>query len=245
MKVLAAIPLLMSMQAAALEVSYGMGEQTFLNPVGFDQTGQIAACTIAENKALNDALVKFASRQFTSIDQTVCHNEHCDYIREIDSSVAGSVKNIVQRDKKVENNTCFVKVVAEIEPAKQIPADVNAKRIYRPGDLLWVDIDIEQPLYLHVWNFHKWGAQLVFPNRLHMDSLIDETFDFPGDGSLYASLPDGASESKETLLFVFTKKRQHFPDVTLHKNDLKQILDSIPTNDKRIIQQNIVIRGNW
>lgn len=243
MKALAVIPFVLAMgQASALEVTYGMGEQSFNKEIGFDSSGQLAACAIAENKALQNAVSNYSSRHFVSTEQSVCHNAHCDFIREIDFSENGSVKKIIQTDKKVNDNTCYVKVVAEIEPAEFIPVDVYSKRVYRPGDRLVVDVTIDQPLYLHVWNFHDKGADLIYPIHNH-GALIDEYFEFPKGFKAY--LREGSKVSKETLVFLFTKKRPHFPTGRLNKSDLKYMLENIPANDRRVITQNIVIRRNY
>lgn len=228
--------------ANALEVAFGMGEHSFSN-----DNQRLDACTIAENKALKDALIKFADRQYTITDQTRCidSKEHgyCDYIKEIDASTSGSIKSVVDRVKRYNGNTCFVEIKAEIEAARQLTASVESNRFYYVGESIDVKIEVGQPLYLYIFNLYSGGVDMLFPNQYNTNSLIDDRFVYPGQGiTVEASLPDGEKISNETLLFLFTSRRQDFKPEFVTTDSLKTILESIPVNEKKLVQQHIVIK---
>ena len=230
--------------ANALEVAFGMGEHSFSN-----DNQRLAACTIAENKALKDALVKFADRQFTVTNQTRCidssDHAYCDYIKEIDASTSGSIKSVVDRVKRYSNNTCLIEIKAEIEPARQLNASVDSNRFYHVGDPIDINVKVGRPLYLHVLNLHADGVDILFPNQYNTNSLIDDRFTYPGQGiTVKASLPYGIDQANETLLFLFTTRRQDFRPGFVTKDSLETVLESIPVNDKKLVQQHIVIKRN-
>jgi hypothetical protein len=149
---------------------------------------------------------------------------------------------VVERVKRRDGNTCFMEVKVEIEKAIQLPASVDSKRIYYQGDQIELDVSVGQPLYLYVFNFHNKGVDVLFPNKYARETLIDDRFEFPGEGIDITATTNGADRSEETLLFLFTKRRQDI-EIEMDKDSLIRLLESIPVNDKRLITHNIVIRS--
>jgi hypothetical protein len=192
-------------------------------------------------------LLKYAGREFTVESEQSCvdtkQHSYCNYIREIDSSTAGSVRKINETITRSDKDTCYVEVEAEIEKAKQLNASVKLNRIYYPGDNISVNVNVGEPLYLYVFSLHKKGVDVLFPNEYNTTNLIDDTFTFPGkDIKITAALDKGDSISNESLLFLFTKRRQDFDLREVSKDNLKDVLKSIPNFDKKLIQHSIVIK---
>mgnify|MGYP006087964685 FL=1 len=227
--------------ADAVQVAYGMGEADFK-----DQRGMLQACTIAENNALKFALEKFADRQYTMSQESKCvdskEHSYCSYIKEIDATTSGSIKSIVDRIQHVKDNTCYVELKAEIHPLNFITAEVESGRIYNTGDSIDITVRVGQPVYLHIFNMHKLGVDILFPNVYNKESLIDDRFYYPHEGvTVEASLPKGENVSNETLLYVFTKRRQDFNPEFVNKESLEELLRSLPVSEKKLIQQHIII----
>ena len=227
--------------ANAVQVAYGMGEADFK-----DQRGMLQACTIAENNALKFALEKFADRQYTMSQESKCvdskEHSYCSYIKEIDATTSGSIKSIVDRIQHVKDNTCYVELKAEIHPLNFITAEVESGRIYNTGDSIDITVRVGQPVYLHIFNMHKSGVDILFPNVYNKQSLIDDRFYYPQEGyTVEASLEDNESFSNETLLYVFTKRRQDFNPEFVNKESLEELLRSLPVSEKKLIQQHIII----
>lgn len=227
--------------AHAVEVSYGMGESSFerLND-------RLKACTVAENLAVKDALLKYNGKEFQASQETLCvdtkEHSYCNYLKEITSTTAGTVRSVVERNKKIRNNTCFVEVKVEVEKSRQLNANVESKRIYRVGDNLQFEVNTGEPLYLYVFNLHRKGVDLIFPNKYNSNALIDEKFSFPADDlKVTAYLDSKVNISNETLLFLFTKRRQDVQE-DVSKDELKDLLSSIPVFEKKLIQHNVVIK---
>jgi len=233
---------LFAISAQASDISFGTGESKFS-----DLKHKRDACTIAENNAVNDALIKFAGREFTVNDEMFCvdtkQHAYCNYIKEIDSSTSGTVRSVLDRIQRTEKDVCIVEVKVEIERARQYEASVDTKRIYKPGEKIKVDVKVKEPLYLNIFNLHKKGVDLLFPNDYNKNTLIDDRFIFPGkDINVIASLDSSEDLSNETLLFLFTKRRQEFVSGDVTKETLKEILKSIPTFEKKLITHNFIIK---
>lgn len=239
MKKLALLSLLFSFATYAMDVSYGMGEQSFT-----DDRDRLRACTIAENKAINNALLNYTGREFQSTKETLCldtkEHAYCDYLKEIQSTTAGTVSSVVERIRRTKNNTCFVEVKVEIEKSRQLNAEVDSKRMYKSGDPLKVNIKVGEPLYLYIFNLHEKGVDLLFPNKYNTNALIDDRFEFP-DKDVTITATTVVDTSNETMLYLFTKRRQEF-EGRVDKDSLKEMLKSIPVFEKKLIQHNLVIR---
>lgn len=246
MKILLFFILLFPLSANALTVAYGMGEHSFKT-----DKQRLLACTVAENKALKDALLKFSEKDYSVYKETRCidskEHSYCDYIKEMDAFANGSIRRIVERDQRVDVDTCFIKVKVEIEPAKVLNATVDVTRFYKPGESIDIKVEVGQPLYLYIFNLHQRGVDMLFPNQYTKDSLIDDRFVYPQLGvTVVASLADDKDISNETLLFLFTKRRQDFSPEFVTKQSLEGLLKSIPVLEKKLVQKHIVIkRGNY
>lgn len=237
MKIFFSIFLLWCTNAYSIEVSRGMGESTFKS-----SKERITACSIAENKAINNALINYAGKEFTSTKETRCidtqKNAYCDYLTEISSQASGTVRSIVDRSRKIKNNSCLVEVVVEIEKSKSINASVKSKRIYLDGEFLDIKIKVGQPLYLYIFNLNSNGVDLLFPNIYNKDELIDDRFVWPGNMFKARGI---SNVTPETLFFLFSTNRQTISE-DIDLNELKQLVLSIPNFEKKVIQHNLVIK---
>lgn len=228
--------------AVAMDVSYGMGEHT----MGGKFTKQ-QACVLAENKAIENALFNFSGKEFEANQETFCvdtkSHAYCNYVKEITMLTAGSITAVLDRVQRTDKDTCYVEVKAEVQKARQLAAQATSKRIYFPGDNIDVKINTGEPLYLYIFNLHRKGVDVLFPNQYNNNNLIDDRFVFPGkDISVVASLDKNETISNETLLFLFTKRRQDIDPRDVNKDNLRDLLKSIPNFEKRLIQHNFIIK---
>ena len=84
---------------------------------------------------------------------------------------------------------------------------------------------------------------VIFPNDYNKNALIDDRFVFPSkDFTVSATLDKNEKLSNETLLFLFTKRRQDIDTRDVSKDNLKDLLKSIPNFDKRLIEHNFIIK---
>jgi hypothetical protein len=75
------------------------------------------------------------------------------------------------------------------------------------------------------------------------ESLIDDRFIYPQEGvRVEAALPKGTDVSNETLLYLFTKRRQTFDPEFVTKESLEELLRALPVTEKKLIQQHIIVK---
>jgi len=115
--------------------------------------------------------------------------------------------------------------------------------LYEVGDSIDITVRVGQPVYLHIFNFHKLGVDILFPNVYNKESLIDDRFYYPHEGAtVEATLPDNETVSNETLLYLFTKRRQTFDPDFVTKESLEELLRALPVTEKKLIQQHIIVK---
>lgn len=235
------LPLLLCTPAHALEVSYGMGEYTFSNDKEKRQ-----ACVIAENKAIENSLFNYGQKQFETVQESFCVDTkdyaYCNFVKNVIFTSSGKVSSVIDRVKRSDKDTCYVEVKTEIEPFRQLNASVKSKRSYIVGDKFNADIKVGEPLYLYIFNLHKKGVDIIFPNQYNTDSLVDDRFELPKDTDIIASLDKKDSSSNETLLFLFTKRRQDIDYRDVNKNTFTELINSIPVQERKIVQHNFIIK---
>jgi hypothetical protein len=95
---------------------------------------------------------------------------------------------------------------------------------------------------MYIFNLHKKGVDLIYPNQYNVDSLVDDRFEWPKDTSIIASLDKKDSSSNETLLFLFTKRRQDIDYRDVNKNTFTELINSIPVQERKIVQHNFIIK---
>jgi len=205
------------------------------------------ACSAAESIAIKNALDKFYGKEFSSTKKNYCYDTknyaYCNFYTEQDFTVAGTVKNIFYRKEFIANGKCKVDIKAEVEPSRYIDVNVSGKNIYFTGEPLRFSVRANEELYLHVFNIHKKGINILFPYSYGDNNLIDSEFEFPGNGKQYVNyLHKGDKQDEEIILFLFTKHNVEFDKFTLNKNTLYEIINSIPNHSKRTFTFNILIK---
>lgn len=235
------LPFLICTSAHALEVSYGMGEHTFNN-----EKEKRQACVLAENKAIDNSLFNYGKKQFETVQESFCidtkENSYCNYVKDVIFTSSGKVSSVIDRIKRTDKDTCYVEVKTEIEPLRQLNVNVKSKRAYIVGDKFSTEIKVGEPLYMYIFNLHKKGVDIIFPNQYNEEALVDDRFELPKETNIIASLDKKDSSSNETLLFLFTKRRQDIDYRDVNKNTFMELINSIPVQERKIVQHNFIIK---
>jgi len=108
------------------------------------------------------------------------------------------------------------------------------------GDKFSADIKVGEPLYMYIFNMHKKGVDMLYPNEYNNEALVDDRFELPSN--ITASLDKKDNLSNETLLFLFTKRRQDIDYRDVSKNTFKELVNSIPVQERKIVQHNFIIK---
>lgn len=236
------IPLILFTSTAYGGIEAGFGQQQ-IN----EKYNSTTACLIAETKAIKQALDNFSGREFSVERKNFCYDtkslSYCNYYKEIDYSISGTIRKIVSRKEIIENSTCKVSLVVDIEQPRQLQVDVQGRNIYYSGEELSFNITAREPVFMYMFNVHRSGVEVLFPFNFTMDNLINRDFVYPGpDHKHVAYLHNGVKKDEEKIILLFTKHYVEFDRVALDHSTLTEVINSIPVHSRKLFTYNILIK---
>ena len=236
------LPLLLVPTLAFGNILTGTGQAKVYDSVNLN-----TACLKAENNAIRDALLSNLGKEFTATKSNYCYDTkeytYCDHYREFNTNINGTVKRIIESKNHIWNGVCIVNVKIEAEQSKFLDVSVKGKNIYRVGEKLRYDVSVNEPFYMYVFNIHKKGVEFLFPHDYNISNLVDKGYEFPGNGKKYVVyLNDGDVKDEETIMFVFTKHKLDFDRLNINKDNVEDVVNSIPNFSKRVVKFNILVR---
>ena len=236
------IPLLLLPLFAHAEVGVGEYFIDAKNP-------KDAACAIAENLAIRDALRIKNGETVESTEMQICSvkndKEKCKANRVTDTIVTGTIDEILNRSVRIEDNKCIVEVDVTFKTPKFLNVDVSGDGIFRNFQNISFDVRVAQPTYLYVFNIDNNKVRKVFPFRNETSFRLDKSGVWPSSytdkHSVLALLGSGIEMSQEKMVFVFTQYPVNITSGDLEINQFNAFLDTIPIESKRVLKRNIVI----
>lgn len=205
------------------------------------------ACAAAETKAIKNALLENSGIEFEATKKNYCYDVkdyiYCNHYRDLTHNISGTIKKIVEKKESIWNGICTVNVKAEIERSRPLGAKVSGKNIYRVGDRMSYDVNVDEPFYLYVFNVYDKKVDLIFPLNYNNDNLIDKDYVFPGNGMKYiAYVASGKNVSEEKVIFLFTKHEIYLNVNLLTEEMLDNIISEIPIHSRRVVKFNVLIK---
>lgn len=207
-------------------------------------TGEDKDCNIAKASAVSDALERYAEKEFEVKKQYVCKERNaegieCQYIKKTEVESAGTLKKILSETIKDRRDSCIVEVKIEVEQGRQLAGDIlNAQETALDGKLYRFDVITKEPLYVYLFSVYGDKMHLMYPYD-GKSNLVDGKLTLPRGWQ--AVVPDGVSESKETLMAVFTKHKITFRS-SMTRDEIYRQISSVPIYSRRVVYHNFVIR---
>lgn len=205
------------------------------------------ACTVAESRAINNALLDNMGIEFEVNKKNFCYDVkeyiYCNHYRDTEHRIAGTLKKIINKREHIWNGYCIVDLKAEVERSRYLNIKVDGKTIYKPGEEIRFNIKVEEPFYLTVLSINNKKVELLFPFNYNINSLIESGAEFPEEGVRYVTFVEkGKKESKEKLVFLFTKHSIELNKTLLNTTSLSDIISEIPVHSRRIFTFDILIK---
>lgn len=224
------------------DIISGTGQSKVDNSVNVN-----SACLKAESLAIENALLEKFGKEFVATKNNYCFDTkastYCDYYREFNTNINGTVKRVLHSKTHIWNGICFADVKLEVQQSRFLDVSVKGRNIYKVGDKLQYDVSVKEPFYMYVFNLHRKGVEFLFPHDYNIDNLVDEGYEFPGNGKKYVMyLNDGMRQDEETIMFLFTKHPVNFDRQNLNKDIIDDVVNSIPNFSKRVVKFNILVR---
>ena len=217
----------------------------------YTYTGNISkndACELAKERAKLKALVKVLGQTISSDEMENCSEvdgkTSCERNQFFLSSFYGDITGIKELNKKVttekissgeEISICKIKIRSNVKKSTNnldASFDFNVKlnqKIFRDGEQLKIDIELNKPFYLTVFQvlpYEKKDYQVykLFPNDLEPNNYLkDNSFKLPQNAKYQIEFPNVSNKNSidEYLVFVATEKDIKWLEKYTKMEDLK------------------------
>ncbi len=214
----------------------GVGEYRF----GPDTTENMA-CEIAEDRAQQDALVKYNGQFVEAVIEENCQSEECRFNQQTFNRIEGHIKKATAKRQVVTEQgykVCVVTVEAEVEKLKNgIKFSIDGKFDYKDGDDIQFRGLSNTSGYVYLYNYYNGRYSKILRNV----TTQNEEFMLPSESyRMKAELPKGFSQSKELLMFLFVNQDVSLKD-SYTEMEMKSAINQIPASNRRVITRYINI----
>jgi hypothetical protein len=237
-KTLSTILILLCSNFAHAERVNGEGEYSF----GPD-TAENVACSIAEEKAKQNAIANFVGELIESTSNESCKNEDCTILSTLHTEVSGEIKSIIKRSKQVYpaegKQVCEVDIVADVQRIEnKINFKVDGKTEYRNGERFVFQGISDRAGTVAVFNLVDKTYQRVYTDRI---MIPNAQIQIPSmKYKMQANLPAESSQSKELLVFLFTDNNLTFRD-RYSRIEFEALVQSLPFTSRKLVNHHVNI----
>lgn len=231
----AIIGLMLAFNANAI---IGVGEHRF-GP----ETAENVACEFAEEKAKQDALIKFNGEYVDAMIEENCQSENCKFNRQTFNKIEGHIKSIsdVKRDIVVERGykVCVVTINADVQKLNNdIKFIIGGSFDLKDGaDITFVG-SVNKKGNVYLYNYYDGNYNRVLNTWI---ATPNSNFMLPSEPyRMKAQVPNGQVQSKELLLFLFVTNDVNLKD-SYTENEMKFVISQIPSNQRKVITRHINI----
>ena len=217
----------------------------------YTYTGEISkndACELAKERAKLKALEKVLGQTISSDEMENCSQvdgkTSCERNQFFLSSFNGDITGIKELNKEVttekissgeEISICKIKIRSNVKKSTNnldASFDFNVKlnqKIFRDGEQLKIDIELNKPFYLTVFQvlpYEKKDYQVykLFPNELEPNNYLkDNSFNLPKNAKYQIYFPEISNKNSvdEYLVFIASEKDIKWLEKYAKKEDLK------------------------
>lgn len=209
------------------------------------ETSKNMACELAEDRARENAIKKYVGEQIESVVIENCQSEECDLKKDTYNTFEGRIKNVFDvKQKTIERvgyTSCIVTMVVEVEKVTNtIQIEFSEKSfLLKNGEEITFKGSANEIGQLSVFNFYNNSYHKIYTINI---ATKYEDFMIPSSNKnrIVARLTDGEKQSKELVVFLFSKK-----DVTLKntysKTEMKNLISSIPFDQRKVVNRHLSI----
>jgi len=210
-------------------------------------TGESEDCNIAKALAVNDAIERYAVKEFEVKKQHICRERNaegveCDYVKKTEVESAGTLKKVLSEKVKQKKDICVVEVKVLLEQSRPLAGDIdNASNFAYDGQKYPFDVITREPMYVYLFSVYDDKMHMMYPYDGIKSNLLHGKLTLPDGIWWQADIMSNATESKDTLMAVFTKVKITFRS-SMTRDEIYRQISSVPINARRVVYHNFVIK---
>ena len=217
----------------------GIGEYRY----GPDTTENLA-CELAEERAKEDAIIKYVGQSVEAQIKEECMREKCVFHRDTFSELNGYIKSLTKKEIEKQlfpgYSACVVTIEAEVAGINNtIIFQVDGKFDVKHEEEMTFKLVSNRAGKVGMFNYH--GNKYYKVQEAKFASQRTEIM-LPYDKTkkLVAMVPDGQKQSKELVTFLFSEKDIVFKN-EYSTLEMKNLIASIPPMNRKVVNRYVNI----
>ena len=207
-------------------------------------TAENLACELAEERAKEDAIIKYVGQSVEAQIKEECMREKCVFHRDTFSELNGYIKSLTKKEIEKQlfpgYSACVVTIEAEVAGINNtIIFQVDGKFDVRHEEEMTFKLVSNRAGKVGMFNYH--GNKYYKVQEAKFASQRTEIM-LPYDKTkkLVAMVPDGQKQSKELVTFLFSEKDIVFKN-EYSSLEMKNLIASIPPMNRKVVNRYVNI----
>ena len=207
-------------------------------------TAENLACELAEERAKEDAIIKYVGQSVEAQIKEECMREKCVFHRDTFSELNGYIKSLTKKEIEKQlfpgYSACVVTIEAEVAGINNtIIFQVDGKFDVKHEEEMTFKLVSNRPGKIGMFNYY--GNKYYKIQEAKFASQRTEIM-LPYDKTkkLVAMVPDGQKQSKELVTFLFSEKDIVFKN-EYSSLEMKNLIASIPPMNRKVVNRYVNI----
>lgn len=207
-------------------------------------TAENLACELAEERAKEDAIIKYVGQSVEAQIKEECMREKCVFHRDTFSELNGYIKSLTKKEIEKQlfpgYSACVVTIEAEVAGINNtIIFQVDGKFDVKHEEEMTFKLVSNRAGKVGMFNYH--GNKYYKIQEAKFASQRTEIM-LPYDKTkkLVAMVPDGQKQSKELVTFLFSEKDIVFKN-EYSSLEMKNLIASIPPMNRKVVNRYVNI----
>lgn len=207
-------------------------------------TAENLACELAEERAKEDAIIKYVGQSVEAQIKEECMREKCVFHRDTFSELNGYIKSLTKKEIEKQlfpgYSACVVTIEAEVAGINNtIIFQVDGKFDVKHEEEMTFKLVSNRAGKVGMFNYH--GNKYYKVQEAKFASQRTEiVLPYDKTKKLVAMVPDGQKQSKELVTFLFSEKDIVFKN-EYSTLEMKNLIASIPPMNRKVVNRYVNI----
>lgn len=207
------------------------------------ETAENIACSIAEQRAKENAIANFVGEYIEFQTNEICKDEHCTQYRSMYNETSGIIQRVIKKESIVapekKHSVCIVDLQAEVKKIQnQIQFTINGKNHFRHGERFAVSAISNRIGNFAVFNVINDTYVPIYTGKI---LKANTEFSIPGNNQrMNATLSHNVYQSKELLIFVFSEEGLTIQQ-SYSRMEFVKMINDLPFVSRKVVNHSINI----
>lgn len=207
-------------------------------------TAENLACELAEERAKEDAIIKYVGQSVEAQIKEECMREKCVFHRDTFSELNGYIKSLTKKEIEKQlfpgYSACVVTIEAEVAGINNtIIFQVDGKFDVKHEEEMTFKLVSNRPGKIGMFNYYG-NKYYKIQEAKFASQRTEIVLPYDKTKKLVAMVPDGQKQSKELVTFLFSEKDIVFKN-EYSTLEMKNLIASIPPMNRKVVNRYVNI----